>query len=829
MSAWRLALRLLRQDWRSGELSLLAAALVLTVAAVSAVGFFSDRIERALAREGSALIAADLAIESGTPLPAFWRAEAEARGLETSALVEFRSVVLADGRPQLVRVKAVEGGYPLRGRLRLRAAPEAPEASAEGPPAPGELWVESRLLHLLDQPLGAMLGLGEARLRLGAILSHEPDAGATFFNLAPRVLMNGADLDATGLLGAASRATHRLLIAGEPGALADYRRWLEARLTPGVELRDAASARPEFATAVERATRFLHLATLATLLVAGAAMALASHRLVERQTEAVAIMRCLGMRRHLLLRLFALRLLFLALGASLLGVALGWLAQFGLVALLAEGFGAALPAPSLAPLVAGVVTGLALLLGFALPPLPRLARVSPLRALRGDLGAPPASMWLTLGLALAVFAGLIWWRAGEFALAWKLLLGLLGAGLALLAVVGVLLWIAARLAREARGLARLALAGLTRRPGLALLQIGGFGLGILALLLLAVVRLDLLESWRETLPEEAPNHFLLNIQPHEVEPLKDWLRTQGLGEVELYPMISGRLTGIAERAIEPSDYPDARAQRLAAREFNLSYSERPQADNRILEGRWWTDAGAEPAFSVERELAETLGIRLGDRLTFEVNGRSLSAPVTSLREVQWDSFNVNFFVIGSPALLGAEPATFLTSIHLDARAEALLPELVRRFPSLTLLDVEALIDEVRAVIERGVLAVESVFLLTLAAGLLVMIAGIQASLEQRRAEHGVLRTLGVGRRALLGALALEFAIAGALAGLLAVIFAELIGWMLAVQLFELPFSLNPWLWLGGILGSALAVGAAGTAATYPLLVQPPLQTLRRAH
>lgn len=828
MNAWRLAMRLLRQDWRSGELSLLALALVVTVAAVSAVDFFGDRIERALAREGGALIAADLAIESGLALPPAWREEATARGLSSAALVEFRSVVLAGDRPQLVRVKAVEAGYPLRGQLRVQAGVDAPESVATGIPAAGELWVESRLLHLLDRGIGAPLALGASTFALGAVLAHEPDAGATLFNLAPRVLMNQADLEATTLLGEASRATYRLLIAGEPDALAGFRRWLEPRLTPGVELRDAASARPEFATAVERATRFLHLASLTTLLVAGAAIALASHRLVERQTDAVAVMRCLGMRRHLLIRVFVLRLVMLALLASLCGVALGWVAQFGLVALLADRFGAALPPPSLMPLFGGLLTGMAALLAFALPPLARLIHVSPLRALRRDLGAPPVSMALSLGLALGVFAALVLWRAGEFALGWKVLLGLLGAAGALLLVVGMVVWLARRVTGHVRGIARLGLAALARRPGVALLQIGGFGLGILALLLLAVVRLDLLEAWRETLPEHAPNHFLINIQPHEVEPLREWLDAHGFGEARLYPMIRARLTRIGDEAIEPSDYDDARAQRLAAREFNLSYASALQPDNRILAGEWWSGAEASAQFSVERDLAETLGIELGETLAFELDGRELAAPVTSLREVQWDSFNANFFVIASPALLAGEPATYLTSIHLDAQTESLLPELVRRFPSVTLLDVEALLDEVRGVIDRGILAVESVFLFTLLAGVLVMLAGIQASLEERRAEHGILRTLGTGRRTLLGALALEFALAGALAGALAVTFAEIIGWMLAEQVFELSFSPNPLLWIGGTLGAALLIGAAGSAATYPLLVRPPLWMLRRA-
>ncbi|KXX64163.1 ABC transporter permease [Marichromatium gracile] len=827
MKAWRIGLRLLRQDWRSGELYLLTAALVLTVAAVTAVGFFASRIEAGMARQGGELLAADLVLEGSDAPPAAWRDRAESQGLVSAATVEFRSVVLGADGPQLVQAKAVEPGYPLRGQLRVRADFAAAEQPREqGPPA-GELWVESRLLRLLELQVGDPLTLGETDLRIGAILAYEPDAGGRLFNLAPRVLLNAADLPATGLLGPASRATHRLLLAGPEDAVADYAAWAGARAeSAGFELLTASAARPEFANAVERASRFLHLASLSTLLVAGAAIALASHRLVGRQIDAVAVMRCLGARRHLLMRVFVLRLVMFGLAASLLGTALGWIAQAGLLAVFSDWFGTALPAASWSPLLVGLGTGLVTLLGFALPPLLQLAQVSPLRALRRDLGAPRGSVALAVVLAALALSALVLWQAGEFALAWKLLAGLAAALACLVVAVLALVRLAALLAGRSRGLWRLGLAALTRRPGGAVLQITGFGVGILALLLLAVVRVDLLQGWRESLPPGAPNQFAINIQPQQVEPMRTLLAAQGIEDVAFDPMIRGRLVRINDRAVAPSDYADPRAERLATREFNLSHGTRLGADNRIVAGAWWQGAEAPPQFSVERDLAETLGISLGDEIAFMVAGREVAAPVTSLREVQWDSFNVNFFVIASPALLGDEPASHITSFHVPTSDESLLVELVRRFPNLTLLDVDALLQQVRQVVDRGVLAVEYVFLFTLAAGLLVMYAGIQASLEDRRVEHAILRTLGVGRARLLGALAVEFVVAGLLAGLLASVFAEGIGWLLAEQLFGIAFVFNPWLWTVGVLGSGLLIGVAGVVATYPLLVRPPLHTLR---
>jgi putative ABC transport system permease protein len=826
--AWRLALRLLRRDWRSGELYLLSAALVLTVAAITAVGFFTDRIERAMQRQGGELIASDLVIDSSRPIPDAFAAEAAERGLRVARTLSFSSVVLAGDESQLVQVKAVDDAYPLRGEMRLKADLDAAEMPAAGPPAPGTAWVEPRLLYVLDAAPGTGIDLGEARFSAERLIAYEPDRGGNFFQIAPRVMIRLDDVPATGLVTEASRVRHRLLLAGDVDAVAAYAEWAKPLLPAAAGLVDAREARPEFESAVDRASRFLHLAALTTLLVAGAAMALASRRLVDRQTEAVAVMRCLGAPRHLLTRIFALRLLSFGLLASLAGCLVGWLAQRGLAVVLADWFEGPLPAASVQPLFVGLGTGLVALAGFALPPLLQLTDVPPLRVLRRDLGPPRASVAVAALAAAAALALLILWQAADFELAWKLLLGVVAALVALVALGALLVWLAGLAAARTRGIWRLGLAGLARRPAAAILQIVGFGLGILALLLLAVVRVDLLQSWQETLPEGAPNRFLINIQPHEKDALADWLAARGIESSGIYPMIRGRLTGIGGEPVAPDDYEDPRAERLASREFNLSFAEGMQGDNEVIAGRWWRGAEPPPQFSVEEGIAETLGVALGDELRFSVAGREVAAPVTSLRRVQWDSFNVNFFVIGTPELLAGEPATYITSFYLPAEREALVPELLRAFPSGTLIDVGALLDQVRGIIEQGIRAVEYVFLFTLAAGLLVMYAGIQASLAVRRGEHGVLRTLGAGRRQLLRGLLVEFTAAGLLAGLTASVFAELTGYVLARQLFELPFAPNPWLWVFGVLGSGVAVGLAGTLGTYRALVRPPLAALRQA-
>lgn len=828
MNTWRIGLRMLRQDWHSGELYLLAIALVLTIAAVSGVGFFTDRLGRTMAQSGSELIAADLVISGTAPIPESYAQQAREHGLEVARTLEFRSVVMSDSGPQLVQVKAVDGAYPLRGELAIKRGPDAIAEPATHVPPDDEIWIEPRLTYLLETVIGESIGLGRSRLTIGALVHYEPDAGGAFLQLAPRVMIGLDALDATGLVTPASRVSYRLLVAGPRAGLERFAESVRADPPPNARLIDAADARPQFSSALEHATRFLNLATLVTVLVAGAAIGLASRRLVERQIDAVAIMRCLGAHRNVITRILVLRILVLGLVAGLIGCMLGFVAQQGLTRLAADWIGPQLVAPGLAPIALGLGTGLVTLLGFTLPPLLQLSRVSPLRALRRDLGLPRASAataTLAAGGALAV---LILWQARDFDLAWRLLVGVGAALAALVGAVYALIALGRMLTPRTRGIWRLGLAGLTRRPARAVLQVSGFGVGVLALLLLAIVRVDLLRTWNEGLPADAPNHFLINIQPHEVAPLQAFIDDNRIPSSGIFPMIRGRLVAIDGKRIDPDDYEDPGARQLAEREFNLSFAERPQRDNRIVAGDWWDGPEAPPQYSVEAGIAETLGMKLGDTLTFAVEDHEVEARITSLREVNWESFNVNFFVISPPSLLGGEAATYITSLYLPDERDALAAALIRDFPSVTLYDVQAIIEQVRRIMDRGALAVEYVFAFSLIAGVLVMFAGIQTSLDERRIEHGVLRTFGTRRIQLMRSLAIEFMVAGLLAGLLASLFAELTGWLLARQLFGLSFDFNPWLWVSGVFGGALVIGVAGTLATYPLLVRPPLQTLRRA-
>jgi putative ABC transport system permease protein len=826
-----LPLRLLRflpgRSGRAPELRILMLGTALAVAAVSSVGFFTDRVERAMAEQARELLGADLVISSSTPPRAVLRSAARGAGLQTAETVSFPSVALYRDHTLLTEIKAVTAGYPLRGRLRLAARPGGEEFTAQGIPARGEAWVEPRVLRELDARIGDAIHLGNRRFTVTRIVRFEPDRAGNLFQLAPRILLNATDLPATGLITPASRVRYRLLLAGPEGAIKAYRKQVQQRLAPGERLLDVRDARPELRAALNRARQFLGLAAVTAVLLAGAAISVAARHYAEQQADASAVMRCLGASGRAVLLTFATRVLWLALVASLAGCLLGFFAQQLLALLLAHWFTASLPAASAGPVLIGTATGVVTVTGFALPYLLTLARVPPLRVLRHEPEAPTPSAWFVLLLAFIVLAMLLLRVADDPKLAAWLLLGTTATGLLLwLAGLGLIRALS-MFSRHARLSWRFGLAGLTRHGRRGALQVAAFGLGIMALLILGIVRLDLLSTWQANLPATAPNQFLINVQADETEPLGALLRAGGVATSGFYPMVRGRLVAVNNRTVRPEDYAGARARRLVEREFNLSWAKRLPDDNRIVAGSWWAPGAADgDGLSLEQGLAETLGIRLGDRLRFSIAGEELTARVTSLRKVEWDSFRVNFFVLLPPGVLEHYPATYITSFRLPKDRGDLITGLVKRFPSVIVIDVRAIMDQVRAIMDRATLAIEYVFVFTLLAGVVVLYAAIQASRERRRHDTAILRTLGATRRHVLVGLFIEFTMLGALAGLLAATGASAVGFALATRVFGLPYHPDPWVWVAGTLGGALGVGLAGTMGTRAVLDSPPLQTLR---
>ena len=818
----------LRRQWRIAELRVLALGVVVAVAAVTSVGFFTDRVERAMSHQAAELLGADLVVTSVDSPRAYLREVARAQGLDIAQTVSFPSVVLHGDRTLLTDVKGVSESYPLRGRLRVSHRPFGETFAAQGVPAPGELWAELRVLQQLGAQVGDRVQLGERRFTVSRVLTYEPDRGGDLFQLAPRVLLNQADLASTGLITPASRVRYRLLLAGSEAAVTRFRAALDGALEPGERLEGVRDARPELRVALDRAQQFLGLAAVTAVLLAGAAISVAARHYAERQADPSAVMRCLGASGGYVVRVFAIRLGTLALWSSLAGCGIGFLAQQVLVVLLAHWFTAGPPAVSLWPVPLGVSTGLVTVMGFALPYVLGIGQVAPLRVLRRELGPPPPSAWTVLLLASLTLGGLLVWVAGDLSLAGWLMLGIALTGLVLWLSAYGLIRVLAVLRRRGSLAWRFGLASLAQRGKLSGVQLAAFGLGIMALLILGIVRVDLLESWQANLPADAPNHFLINVQPEEVAPLSGLLSEAGVAAPEFFPMVRGRLTAINALPVTPEDFTAPRARRLVAREFNLSWASELQDDNRIVGGQWWgSQAHGGDELSVEAGLAETLGIGLGDRLRFQIAGQELSARVSSLRSVEWDSFRVNFFVIAPPGLLKDFPATYITSFHLAGEGGAVLSELIRQFPSVTVLDVEALMAQVRQIMDRATLAIEYVFLFTLAAGLMVLYAAIQASREARQHETAILRTLGANRRQVLFGLFAEFTALGFLAGLLAASAATALGYVLADQVFGLPYRPNPWIWLAGTLGGAAGIGIAGMMGTRSVLSHPPLQTLQR--
>ncbi len=818
----------LKRDWRSGELRLIGIAILIAVSCLTSVSFFTDRVKRATELQASELLAADLVLVSSKKIDAIYVEQAETLNLRYSLNESFRSVVMKDERLELAEVKAVDRRYPIRGRLRITDTLFGAETVTDQVPEPGSVWLEGRLLQSLQVKPGDMIGLGAATLRIDRIITYEPDRGGDLFNIAPRLLMNRADLPASRLILPGSRVQYRLLLGGDSASLDQYQRAIKNIENEHLRVDSIRDARPEIRTALERAEQFLGLAALVSVALAGLAIAMSAGRYAGRHYDHCAILRCLGLKQGQITRLYVLQLIMLGLLFSLPGCALGYLAQEGLNRLMAGLIPGSLPRPSLFPVVTGLLAGLITTLAFALPQLLRLARVPPLRVLRRDLAPLPLNNYVIYAVSAGALLLLSPWQSGSIRLTFYTLAGLFLTALILAVAAKLMIGLLKYLQPGLTTSARYGLANLTRRANQSVAQIIGIGIGVTVMLLLTLIRTDLLESWQTRLPPETPNYFLINIQPDQVNELRAFLAGSLSKDIKLYPMIRGRLTHINERRLDPETFNDPRARRLASREFNLSYADHMQADNALVSGRWWDgDAEHEKYFSVEEGIAETLGIKQGDRLNYSIGGQDLIAEVINLRRVEWDSFNVNFFVVANTRALRDYPGTFISSFHMPGSERPLLIQLVRQFPSVTILDVDAILKQVRVIMDQVVKTVEFVFLFTLLTGVAVLFAALQTTHDERGHEAALMSALGARRKQILAGLTAEFVCLGLVTGFLSALAASAIALILAEFVFNIDAVINPLIWLIAPPGCAIIILLAGLLGTRKVLYNSPMTVLRR--
>ena len=863
-SFWALGWRTLWRDLRSGELRLLMVAVTLAVAALTAVGFFSDRLQAGLQRDARQLLGGDAVVVSDNPPAAPWVEQADRLKLRHVLTLTFPTMGRADdaqgGATRLVALKAVGDGYPLRGQLRLaRDAADREGQPTSGIPERGTVWVDAALLEALALKSGDALLLGDARFRIAELIALEPDRGTGFMTFAPRVMLNAADLSATGLVQPASRITYRLAVAGDEPAVRQYLTWAEAEVKKpevhGVRLESLGSGRPEMTRTLDRAEKFLSLVALLAALLSAVAVALAARGFAARHLDDCAMLRVLGLPQRAIAGAYTVEFVLVGLAASAAGVLIGYAVHHVFVALLAGLVDAALPPPRVWPVLFGIGIGLTLLVAFGLPPVLQLAQVPPLRVLRRDVGALKPASLAVLGLGVAGFAALLLAVSSDLTLGLIAVGGFAGAA----AVFALLSWVAVKGLRRAvneqtapRWLV-LATRQMSARPAYAVVQISSLAVGLLALVLLVLLRTDLISSWRAATPADAPNRFVINVMPDQGEAFRATLKDAGVTKMDWYPMFRGRLVAINGKPVNPTDFSDDRAQRLVDREFNLSHAAERPPHNEISAGRWQpNEAGA---VSVEQGLAQTLGLKLGDRMTFDIAGTPAEGKITSLRKVDWASMHANFFVMFPLAEMPDMPITYIAAYRApeiwpqraSASRESLPPEgaratlgrpgggaagfdnaLVRQFPNITNVDMSATLAQVQRVLDQVIRAVEFLFGFTLMAGLIVLFAAVSATREERAREFAIMRAVGASSRLLGDVQRAELVGVGLLAGFLASAVAMGVGWAMARYAFEFNWTASPWVPLAGSAVGAVLALVAGWWGLRDVLRRPVVETLRRA-
>ena len=821
---------------RSPELRWLLAALVISVAALSSVSYLADRMHRAFESDAKQLIAADYVIQSDQPLSALFQEQARSGGLQVAHTVVFPTMAGAKEESKLVSLKAVSAGYPLRGSLKVGDASSHDKGQIQSDiPALHTVWVDEALLPALNISIGESITLGRSSFKVAGVITQELDRGAGFLNFAPRVMMRNDELGQTELIGLGSRVTYRLLLAGDEGVLTTYIAWAQEKIKEdhlrGVRVEGVDNSQPFMRSTLDRAEKFLSLVALLTAMVASVAMTLAARRYVHRQSDVAAIWKCLGASKRQILGAYFKEMLWIGVLGALMGSLIGWLSHQVLLFFLGDLLMPNLPRASIWPLVWSVVVSWVLLLGLVWPPMMSLSQISPLKVFRRDLPAPGLSIWLLGLLGLLSFFSLLMWIARDVMLSVITLGGFLVAATVFMLVAWLVVrgfaWLSIRGLLSQDVVQRFTWQALSRRSFLSCIQISSLEIAMMALLLLAVVRHDLLAAWEGASAIHAPNRFLINIQPEQRSEVEKLLRQSGALQVNLYPMVRGRLTHINQRVVTPEDYSEERAQRLVDREFNLSYGSVLPEKNKIIAGHWHGET-AMPEISIEQGIAKNLSLKLGDELQFDVAGTAISAKITSIRKLDWGSLRVNFFAIFPEKTLSNFPQTWITAYQQlpVTGAQPVDMSLVNQFPNLTVVNVESSLKQVRDVLDKLSSAVELLFMFTISAGVMVLGTALATSQAERLRDAALLKVMGARRHQIRRAFLFELGVIGFISGAMAALGAFLIGQALASFIFEMNLEFSWWMMGEGVVGGVLICILVGLSLQKKIANTPASDILR---
>ena len=829
MKAVFYALRSFSRELRSGEVIVLLAAVALAVAALTAVGFLTDRIGKSIARQANEVLAADLRLRSPDPIPAQWREAAAEFGLKTAETQIFPSVVFAGDESSLTTVKGVGEGYPLRGRVRIADRLFAEQYEVDHIPPSGTIWADGALMARLGIRVGDSISVGEVDLKVDAVLMYRPDQSIGFASLAPSIVVNLVDMPSTGLINEGSRVGYALLVAGDEDDVNDFYDSIEGSLPDSVRARNREESSSRAGNAADRADRFLSLTAVISVLLSAVAIAMSARRFAHRRMDTVALMKSLGASQRFIVTAATVQIILLGVIGVVVGSLVGFGAEKLITIMLADLFQNELPDPGLAPVALGSAMALILLIGFAMPAIVQLRNTPPLRVLRHDAIPPPPSRIFVAGSSLLAVSALLYSVIGDASMLAVVLGGMLVISLTLYGVGRGLVVLIGH-SRGGVGIAwRYGLANVARRGRDSAVQVVAFGLGLTVLLLLTFVRTELLESWQRTLDEDAPNQFLINIQPQERDSIAAIFEAADITAPGFVPLVRARMSTINDEDVKEREYPVEDGRWMANREANLTWAESLSSSNELVEGEWWeADYQGPPLVSVEEEAATEMGVGIGDRLKFLIAGQEIELTIASLRRINWDSFQPNFFMVLSPNALEGYPATFVASLRIAQAQKNVLLTLVRTHPTVSVIDLDVILEQVKSIMDKASLAVQAVFIFTLAAGIAVLFAAVQSTIDERRFESAMLRALGVRRRTVLAGVLTEFAALGFAAGLLASAGASILAAIIAEKLFDLEYNFSLPLWLVGLAGGTLLVCLSGFLAARGAINAPPIEVLRSA-